>query len=302
MSSDFEIVVVGGGIAGLTAGLTAARLGRTTLVLTGYQLGGNLLSIERIDGHPDHPDGIAGYELIPMIQADASEAGAEYAATELTRLEGAPGAWKLTTRDGEVEARAVVLATGAAPRKLDVSGEAAFAGRGVSQCASCDAPLLRDKVVVVVGGGDSALQESLTLADAVARVIIVQDADTLTAQETYVDQVTQNPKIEVRFGTTVTEIAGNERVTGVRLTNGDEIACDAVFVYVGLDPNTAYLNGKLLLDSTARIPTDRAMATELPGLFAAGLVRSGSPGRAAVSANEGVAAAEAADRFLRNGG
>jgi thioredoxin reductase (NADPH) len=301
MSSEFDIVVAGGGIAGLTAGLKAAQLGRKTLVLTGYQLGGNLLSIERIDGHPDYPDGIAGYELVPMIQAEASEAGAEFAATELTRLDGAPGAWKLTTGEGEIEARAVVLATGAAPKKLDIPGEATFTGRGVSHCASCDAPLLRDKVVVVVGGGDSALQESLTLADAVARVIIVQDAETLTAQQAYVDRVTQNPKIEVRFGTTVTEIAGDERVAGVRLTGGEEIACDAVFIYVGLAPGTTYLNGMLSLDTAARIPTDLTMATELAGLFAAGLVRSDSPGRAAVSAIEGITAAESAHQWLGNG-
>jgi thioredoxin reductase (NADPH) len=124
----------------------------------------------------------------------------------------------------------------------------------------------------------------------------------LTAQQVYIDRVRQHLRIEVRFGTTVTEIAGNERVTGVRLTGGDEVACDAVFVYVGLEPNTGYLNGKLSLDSAARVPTDRGMATELSGLFAAGLVRSGSPGRAAISADEGKAAAEAADRFLRNGG
>jgi thioredoxin reductase (NADPH) len=302
MSSDFEIVVAGGGIAGLTAGLRATQLGRKTLVLTGFQLGGNLLSIDRIDGHPDYPDGIAGYDLVPMIQSEASEAGAEFAATELVRFDGAPGAWRLSTAAGEIEARAVVLATGAAPKMLGIPGEAAFTGRGVSHCASCDAPLLRDKVVVVVGGGDSALQESLTLAEAVARVIIVQEGETLTAQQVYIDRVRQHLRIEVRFGTTVTEIAGNERVTGVRLTGGDEVACDAVFVYVGLEPNTGYLNGKLSLDSAARVPTDRGMATELSGLFAAGLVRSGSPGRAAISADEGKAAAEAADRFLRNGG
>ena len=302
MNSDFDIAVAGGGIAGLTAGLKAAQLGRTTLVLTGHQLGGNLLSIEKIDGYPDNPDGIAGYELLPTIQAQAAEAGVELAATELVTLDGGPRGWKLTTGNGEFAARAVILATGAAPKALGIPGEAEFKGRGVSHCASCDAPLLRDKVVVVVGGGDSALQESLTLAEAVARVIIVQDAAELTAQQTYVDRVMHNPKIEVRFGTTVNEVVGNTRVTGVRLTSGEAIACDGVFVYIGLAPNTAYLNGKVAPDSAGRIPTDSAMATGQPGLFAAGLVRAGSLGRAAVSAAEANAAAEAADRWLKNGG
>jgi thioredoxin reductase (NADPH) len=302
MSSEFEIIVVGGGIAGLTAGLTAARLGRSTLVLTGDQLGGNLLSIEKIEGYPEHADGIAGFELMPTIQADAADAGAEFAATELQKLDGGAGNWTLTTGEGEFAAKAVILASGASPRTLGVPGEEEFKGRGVSHCASCDAPLLRDKVVVVVGGGDSALQEALTLAEAVAKVIILQKGDTLTAQDTYIQRVTQNPKIEVRFGTTVHEIIGDTGVTGVKLPGGDTIACDGVFAYVGLAPNTAYLNDKLALDSAGRIPTDSSMATSQPGLFAAGLVRGGSPGRAAVSAGEGAAAAEAADRWLKNGG
>jgi len=302
MSSEFEIVVAGGGIAGLTAGLRAAQLGRRTLVLTGFQLGGNLLSIERIDGHPDYPGGIAGYELLPTIQAEAAEAGAEFAATELRQLDGTPGAWELATSEGVLSARTVILATGAAPLPLGVPGEEAFAGRGVSHCASCDAPLLRDKVVVVVGGGDSALQESLTLAEAVAKVLVVQDREALTAQPAYVERVARSSKIEVRYGTTVTGIAGDTRVTGVRLAPGGPVACDAVFVYIGLAPQTAYLDGLLALDSAGRIPTDAAMATARRGLFAAGLVRAGSPGRAAASANEGLTAAESADRWLRNGG
>jgi thioredoxin reductase (NADPH) len=302
MSGEFDVAVAGGGIAGLTAGLTAARLGCRTLVLTGNQLGGNLLSIERIDGHPDYPDGIAGYELLPTIQAEGAEAGVEFAAAELTGLHGAAGSWQLATTDGAVAARAVILATGAAPKPLGVPGEEAFRGRGVSQCASCDAPLLRDKAVVVVGGGDSALQESLTLAEDVGTVLIVQLAAALTAQQAYVDRVTQHPRIAVRFGTTVSEIVGDHRVTGVRLSSGEAIACDGVFVFVGLAPSTAYLDGLLTLDAAGRIPTDSGMATGQPGLFAAGLVRAGSPGRAAVSAAEAKAAAEAADRWLRNGG
>jgi thioredoxin reductase (NADPH) len=302
MSTDFDIAIAGAGIAGLTAGRRAAQLGRTTLVLTGRQLGGNLLSIEKIDGHPDYPDGIAGYELLPTIQAEAADAGVEFAATELARLDGAPRNWKLSTATGEFAARAVILATGAAPIALGVPGEEALAGRGVSHCASCDAPLLRDKVVVVVGGGDSALQESLTLAEAAGKVIIVQDVGALTAQPTYIERVRQHSKIEVRLGTTVIEVVGDSRVSGVRLASGEAIACDGVFVYIGLAPSTAYLDGMLALDSAGRIPTDSSMATEQPGVFAAGLVRAGSPGRAALSASEAMAAAEAADRWLRNGG
>jgi thioredoxin reductase (NADPH) len=299
MSEEFDIVVAGGGIAGLTAGLAAARAGHKTLVLTGDLLGGNLLSIEKIEGHPDYADGIAGFDLLPTLQADGAEAGAEFAATELQKLAGEGGSWKLTTSEGEVEAKAIILATGAGPRGLGIPGEEEFKGRGVSHCASCDAPLLRDKVVAVIGGGDSALQESLTLAEAASKVIILQKGDRLTAQQTYIDRVTQNPKIEVRPNATVEAIVGDQAVTGVKLAGGETISCDGVFVYVGLQPNTAYLDGKLALDSDGKIPTDSEMATSLPGLFAAGLVRVGSPGRAAISAEEATAAAAAADRYLK---
>jgi thioredoxin reductase (NADPH) len=132
--------------------------------------------------------------------------------------------------------------------------------------------------------------------------VIVQAAGALTGQSMYVERVAKRPTVEILLGTTVAAILGDARVTGVRLATGEDIACDAVFVYVGLAPQTAYMDGLLALDSTGRVPTDQAMATSLPGLFAAGLVRAGSPGRAAISANEARTAAEAADRWLRSGG
>ena len=164
MAKEFDIVVVGGGIAGLAAGLTAARLGRSTLVLTGTTLGGHLITIERIDGYPGFPDGVPGYDLCPIAQEQAMAAGAEFAMTNVTGLERAGDAWRIATEEEGVVARSVILATGTRLRDLDVQGEANLRGHGVSQCASCDAPLLRNRPVVVAGGGDSALQEALTLA------------------------------------------------------------------------------------------------------------------------------------------
>src|SRR5690606_28156718 len=161
-----EIVVAGGGIAGLTAGLTAARLGRKTLILTGDQLGGNLLSIEKIEGFPGFAEGVAGFELCPSTQMQAAEAGCEFETIEIQSLGGGRGAWQIKTSDGDYTAKALILATGASLTTLGVPGEEEFKGRGVSHCASCDAPLLRGAPAVVVGGGDSALQEALTLANA----------------------------------------------------------------------------------------------------------------------------------------
>ena len=154
MDGDYDIVIAGGGLAGLTAGVTAARLGRKTLVLTGDVIGGQLLSIEKIEGYPGFPDGVPGYDLAPMTQEEAASAGAEFAATELTGFMQDAKAWRLSTGEGEVSTRGVVLATGSSLKELGVPGEARLRGQGVSHCASCDAPLLRQKIVAVVGGGD----------------------------------------------------------------------------------------------------------------------------------------------------
>src|SRR5262245_58740690 len=170
---DYEVVIAGGGIAGLTAGLHAARAGRKTRVLTGPALGGHLLSIERIDGYPGFPDGIPGYELCPMVQEQAVAAGAEFSAAGATGLTAHENRWRVTTGEGDVHAGAVVIATGTSSKELGIPGEERLRGKGVSHCASCDGPLLRSRTVGVVGGGDSALQEALTLTQYVSRVIVM---------------------------------------------------------------------------------------------------------------------------------
>jgi len=311
MSDQYDVVIVGGGVAGLTAGLTAARAGWKTRVLTGAALGGHLVSIERIDGYPGFPDGVPGYDLCPIIQEQAAGAGAEFAATEATGLHAddaaqAPGRWRVSTGEGDVRARAVVIATGTTLKTLGIPGEEELRGKGVSHCASCDAPLLRGRIVGVVGGGDSALQEALTLAQHAARVIILHRGTAFSAQPDYVRRVQENPKIEVRFGTTVEEAIGNGGLKSVRTrTVGDGKTSDlelaGLFVYVGLAPATTLLDGVLALDASGRIPVDGEMRSGLSGLFAAGTVRSGSAGRAASAAGDGATAALSADGYLRGG-
>jgi len=303
---QYDVVIAGGGVAGLTAGLTSARAGRKTRVLTGSALGGHLLSIERIDGYPGFPDGVPGYDLCPIIQEQAAGAGTEFAATEATGLHAEDRRWRLTTGEGDVRARAVVIATGTTLMTLGIPGEERLRGKGVSHCASCDAPLLRGRIVGVVGGGDSALQEALTLAQHAARVIILHRGNAFSAQAAYVERVQANPKIEVRFGTIVDEAVGNGGLTGVRTrTVGDgksgDLELAGLFVYVGLAPATTLLDGVLAVDASGRIPVDGEMRTSLPGLFAAGTVRSGSAGRAAAAAGDGAIAAVSADRYVRDG-
>ena len=303
---EYDLVIAGGGVAALTAGLTSARAGRKTRVLTGPSLGGQLISIERIDGYPGFPDGVPGYDLCPIIQEQAVGAGAEFDAAEATGLHSDDGRWRVTTRQGAVGARAVVVATGTTSKTLGIPGEERLRGKGISHCASCDAPLLRGRNVGVVGGGDSALQEALTLAQHVARVIILHRGSAFSAQSAYVQQVQQTPRIEVRFGTIVEEVVGNDGLTSVRtrvVNNGkaDDLELAGLFVYVGLAPATTWLNGVLALDASGRIPVDGAMRSGLRGVFAAGTVRSGSAGRAAAAAGDGAIAAVAADQYLRDG-
>lgn len=298
MAQSFDIVVAGGGIAGLSAALAAARLGRRTLVLAGDVLGGNLLSIEKVEGYPGFPEGVPGYELIPLAQAMAAEAGAEFEMLPLLGVQGDAPDLRLSTSENEYLARSLIVATGANPKKLGVPGEERLAGKGVSHCASCDGPMLRGATVAVVGGGDSAMQEALTLASHVQRVIVLCRGAALGGQASYRSRVLDNPKIELRFGAAVKEIEGDAAVSGVRLVSGERLDVAAVFTYIGLQPNTTFLQGRIALDEAGRIPTDGAMASAIRGIFAAGLARAGSPGRAIASAGEGAAATAAAHAFL----
>lgn len=199
------------------------------------------------------------------------------------------------------------MATGTALKELGVPGEARLRGKGVSHCASCDAPLLRGSVVAVVGGGDSALQEALTLAEAASKVVILQRGDALSAQATFRDRVTGHPWIDIRYNASVEEILGADGVTGVRFRDTasgatDDLEAAGVFIYIGLQPNMAFLDGRPDLDPSGGISTDGKMRTGLTGVFAAGTVRSASPGRAVAAAGDGTAAAIAADDYLSHGG
>ena len=306
MVTQCDVVIAGGGIAGLTAGVTAARLGRKTLVLTGDIPGGQLMSIDKIEGYPGFPEGVPGYDLCPMLQDQAAAAGAEFMMTGLERLDAQDGQWGVTTGEGDILARAVIVATGSLLKRLDVPGEQRLTGSGVSQCASCDAPLFRDRIVAVVGGGDSAMQEALTLAAFASQVIMLHRGDALMGQASYRDRVTAHRKIDIRFNTAVTEILGDAKVTGLRTSTSGEgaiaqLEVAAIFAYIGLQPNTAVLQDCLSVDPAGRIPTDGWMRSELLGVCAAGTVRGQSPCRAVSAAGDGASAAVAVDRYLTDG-
>ncbi len=301
MLHSFDIIVIGGGIAGLTAGREAARLGRSTLVLTGNTLGGHLLNIESVEGWPDAPEGIAGYDLCPIAQEAAGEAGALFEMLEADSLEREGPRWRISAGGHDYSAGAVILATGAALKKLGVPGEDAFEGRGVSHCASCDAPLLRGREVVVAGGGDSALQETLALLGPAAKITIVCAGAALTAQENFQARVLASGKVHVRTGARIAEILGGTGVTGVRLASGEEIPCAAVFPFVGMTPNSHLAADIAALDSHRAVIADPHMRSSAAGLLAAGTIRADAPFRAAACATDGAIAAQAAHAWLLDG-
>jgi thioredoxin reductase (NADPH) len=304
MAHDFDVIIAGAGIAGLTAALTAARLGRKTIVLAGDLLGGQLLSIETVDGFPGFPEGIPGYDLCPIAQEQAQNAGAEFLPANITSLAREGDGWKVTSGEGDLTARAIIIATGAALKHLGVPGEEEFTNKGVSHCATCDGPFLKGKIAAVVGGGDSALQEALTLAQFAAKTIILNRASELTGQAGYRKRIAESSTIEVRNDSTVAEILGNGTVSAVRVVKGgatSEIAVSGVFVYIGLKPEAAFLDGHLSLSPEGGVPTDSEMRTSLTGICAAGTVRVGAAGRAAASAGDGSVAAITLDRYLADG-
>jgi thioredoxin reductase (NADPH) len=299
----FDVIVVGGGVAGLTAALFAARLGRSTLVLIPLMAGGQLATIHAIEDFPGFPQGVAGFDLGPIIQEQAVAAGAEIRMDEAQRLDRLDDGWRVVTTEDAIDARALIVATGSRIRALEIPGEARLAGKGVSHCASCDGPLLRGKSVIVAGAGDSGLQEALALADFAAKVLILERLPQPTGQQAYARRTSAHPRIEFRGGVVIEEVLGENAVTGVRArdaASGESrvLAADALFVYAGLRPNTALVAGLLELDRDGRIPTDGALRTALPGVFAAGDVRGESACQAVSAAGDGATAAVSAHRYL----
>ena len=300
---DCELAVVGGGPAGLTAALLAARHGRSVIVLDPLGSGGALLNQERIEGFPGFPEAVPGYELGPRLQEQAMEAGAALELGEATRIESRTGDWALLTDSHELVAGAVVVATGTRPRELGVPGEDRLKGRGLSHCASCDGPLYRGKVVAVYGDGDHALVEALELVRHDVRVMLLTPERALGGQDTYRRRIAESGQIEVRYGTVIEEILGDGEVDGVRvrdLASGESstVPVEGLFAYAGRVPNTHLLEGLVVLDDDGSVPADAWMRTELPGLFAAGDMRAGAVGQAIAAAGDGATAAIAAHRYL----
>ena len=303
MPVDYEIAVAGGGPAGLTAALFAARHGRSTVLLDSLGVGGAILNTERVEDFPGFPEGVPGFELAPRMQEQVMDAGGAFAMGEVRRLEPRGDDWSLVTDDGDIGAAAVIVATGSRFRKLGVPREEEFEGRGLSTCASCDGPLYQERLVAVCGDGDSALLETLELVGHGVRVVLLHPGEKLLGQETYRHRVQDSAQVELRHRTILEEILGDGEVEGIRVRDvgtgaSSTLPVAAVFANVGRVPNTSVLEGVVALDEHGHVRTDIWMRTEREGLFAAGDVRADAAGQAISAAGDGATAAVAAHRYL----
>jgi len=299
-----KVIILGAGPAGLVAALYAARAELDPFILTGMELGGQASLTNEIENYPGFPDGIGGSELGEIFKRQAEKFGARFEFDAATAVDLSQKPFIVRTYGKEYSADTLILATGASPVKLNVPGEELLTGRGVSYCATCDGWFFKNKEVVVVGGGDSALEEALFLTRFASKVRIIHRRDKFRAGQILQNRVTENPKIEVIWDSVVDKVNGNEKVTGVDLRNVKSgevttLPTDGVFVFIGHSPNTSLYKGQLEMDDRGFLVVDTSMRTSIPGVFAAGEVGDPIYKQVITSAGLGAAAAIQATRYLQ---
>jgi thioredoxin reductase (NADPH) len=297
-------VILGSGPAGLTAALYAARANLEPLVISGNQLGGQISITNEVENYPGFPDGTTGPELVELMQKQAERFGTRVRIDEVVEVDFRKDSpFGIKTHSDEFEATAVVVTTGASPKRLGVPGEENLIGRGVSFCATCDGFFFRGKQVVVVGGGDSALEEGLFLTRFASRVRVVHRRDELRASETLKTRAFANEKMDFVWDTVVEEILGNGKVEGVSVRNvksgaAEKMEAEGVFIYIGHFPNTELFQGQLAMDAHGYLKTDPRMMTSVPGIFAAGEVQDPIYRQIATSVGQGCSAGMMVERWL----
>jgi thioredoxin reductase (NADPH) len=302
--NDVKVLILGSGPAGLSAALYAARANLDPVVLTGMELGGQASLTNIIENYPGFPDGVGGQELSDLLQKQAEKFGAHVEYDTATDVELGERPFRVKTYNGEYLAETIIIATGAQATHLNVPGEKELVGRGVSYCATCDGWFFKEKDVVVVGGGDSAIEESLFLTRYAKSVTIIHRRDHLRAGVILQQRVFSNPKIKFIWDSVITEIVGEEKVSKVRIKNlktneSMEQPSDGVFIFIGHVPNTQMFTDSLHLDTRGYIKTDSTLSTNIPGVYVAG--EAGDPNfrQVVTSAGMGAGAAMQAIKFLQ---
>ena len=304
MNKEYEVIIIGGGPAGLSAGLYASRARLGSLLIERGLVGGQIVNAERVENYPGFPEGISGLELTQLMHQQATKYELETLLAEATGIELKEGQKVVKTTEANFIAKAVIIAGGSERDKLGIPGEKEFTGKGVSYCATCDAAFFKEQPVAVVGGGDAAITEALHLTQFASRIIVIHRRHQLRASRILQEKAFAEPKIEFRWNTTVEEIKGEDVVKRLSLCNvitGEKSTSDVagIFVSIGFKPNTAYLKEIIPLDTTGHITTNEKMETQIPGIFAAGDIRYNSVRQAVTAAGDGVTAAIYAERFIR---
>jgi len=302
---DYDLIIAGGGPAGLTAGLYAARAMLRTLLLEKMAPGGQAATTFFVENYPGFPEGISGPDLAQAMENQAKKFGLEVTYGEVKKMSFQEPLWEVEYEDRKFLAKAVIVASGVESRKLGVPGEETLRGRGVSYCATCDGPFFKDQEIGVVGGGDSAVEEALYLTRFVSKIYLVHRRNALRAEKIIQERAFQNPKIEFLWDTVVTRVLGDSGVEGMELQNVKTKALrtlkvGGVFLYVGSLSNTEFLKGIVKLDEQGYVITDDQMATSAPGVFAAGDVRKKLLRQIATAVGDGAMAAFAAGQYIES--
>ena len=303
MAKEYDVIIIGGGPAGLSAGIYASRARLHSLLIEKGMFGGLIANAELVENYPGFPEGISGFDIGERMSQQAIRFGLETLSAEVTGVDLLKDIKTITTTEGVFSARAVIIASGAERRRLGVPGEGAFVNRGVSYCATCDGALFRDRVVAVVGGGDSAVEEALFLTRFASKVIIIHRRNQLRASKLAQGRALSHEKIVPIWDTVVGEIKGDKNISHLIVHNiksgaTSQIAVDGVFIYVGQIPNTGFLKGQIPLDHEGYIITNDRMETQIKGVYAAGDIRKNSSRQVITAAGDGATAAISAERFL----
>ncbi len=298
-----RLIIIGSGPAGLTAAVYAARANLAPLVFAGYQYGGQLMFTTEVENYPGFPSGVLGPELMESFRAQAERFGAKIENVDVTQVDFTQRPLRVWTGDTVVEAESVIVATGASARWLGVPGEARLRGRGVSTCATCDGAFFKDKKIVVVGGGDSAMEEAIFLTRFGSHVTVLHRRETLRASKIMAERALAHPKISFSFNTAVEEVRGDQTLQAllVRDTvtgNTSELEADAMFIAIGHDPNTAVFEGQLERDAYGYVTSPDGVHTNAAGVFVAGDVYDIRYKQAVTAAGMGCRAALEAERYL----
>ena len=303
MEHIYDMIIIGGGPAGYTAALYAARAGFDTVVLERMSAGGQMALTGDIDNYPGFEEGVDGFTLGMKMQQGAERFGAKTEYAEVEGVDFSGQIKKIKTNAGDFSAKTVVIASGANPRELGISKEKELVGRGVHYCAHCDGRFYKDKTVIVVGGGNSAAADALYLSRLAKKVYLVHRRDTLRATKIYHEPLMKAENVEFLWNSTVSDFVAENRVTGVILKNVNtgnetEIDCDGVFVSIGRKPATEFLGGAVELDQSGYIVADESTKTSVPGVFAAGDVRTKSLRQVVTAVADGAAAVHHAEEYL----